>query len=190
MKKVILFLMMITGLPVFAQNWDINRVPPQMQELVAGCYAIYQRTEDKGRLYRNTEVLKKLGMHDQIVAHPSYKEGSKIPFDTLTRDKKDACKMMIYGVVGEAEILFTGKHPKYTNPNLYYCLGYYKTVFNRGDVEKSYCQEELCHDKNIAGCVDKCVKKMHELRSFKMGITDGKMLDYKQLSVCSHVMAK
>ena len=190
MKKIILFLMMMVGVPAVAQTWDINRIPPQMQQFMSTCYAIYQRTEDKGRLYHNTEILKKLGIHDQVVAHPAYQAGMEIPFDSLTRDQKDACKMAVYGMVGEAEILFTGKQPKYTNPNLHYCLGYYKVAFDRNDAEKSYCQEEVCRDRNIAGCVDKCVKKVREFKSFKMGTTDGKMLDYKQLTACGQVIGK
>ena len=184
----LLFLMNIT--PVLAQNWEMNRVPPEMQQFMATCYAVYQRTEDKGRLYHNTEILKKLGIHDQIISHPAYQAGKEIPFDTLTRDQKDACKMAVYGMIGEAEILFTGKQPKYPNPNLHYCLGYYKVVFDRGDAERSYCHEDVCRDRNITGCVDKCIKKVREFKSFKMGTTDGKMLDYKQLRACAAAVAK
>ncbi|MBR6411964.1 MAG: hypothetical protein IKS41_02240 [Alphaproteobacteria bacterium] len=189
-RKIVLFLVLFCTTGAHAQNWDINRVPPQMQEMIATCYAIYHRTEGKGILKQNTEILKKLGIHDQIIAHPAYQVGEKIPFDTITRDQRDACKMAVYGMIGQAEHLFTGKNPKYTQPNLHYCLGYFKTVFNRDDMERSYCSESFCQGKKITSCVDKCIKKLREFKSFKMGITDGNMVDYKQLAACAPVISK
>ena len=140
--KIIFLIALFCTFTVRAQSWDMNKVPPQMQEFMATCYVIYQRTEGKGILKQNTEILKKLGMHDQIVAHPAYQTGKEIPFDTLTRDQRDACKMAVYGMIGEAEHLFTGKNPRYTQPNLHYCLGYFKTVFNR-DALKSCIDQFL-----------------------------------------------
>ena len=188
MKKIGFVLMMLGAMPVMAQNWDMNKVPPKMQEVMASCYAIYQRTEDQGRLYHNTDILKKLGIHDQIMTHPAYQEGKEMPFKSITREQRETCKMMVYGMIGSAEMLFTGKQPKYPKPNMHYCLGYYKSVFDRGDAEKAYCKEDVCRDREIVGCVDKCVKKVHEFKSFKMGLADGKMLDYKQLTACVPVM--
>ena len=190
LKKSLLFVVCLGTVPALAQNWDMNKVPPQMQEFMAGCYGIYQRVEDKGRLYQNTEILKKLGIHDQIITHPAYADGKEIPLKNLSGEEKDGCKLAIYGVIGQAEMLFTGKQAKYPQPNMHYCLGYYKSVLNRDNLERDYCRDDVCKNRGVATCVEKCVKKVHEFRSFKMGLTDGKMVDYKQLVSCTKVMEK